>query len=353
MKDFVAHLLEKIDISERDLERIVSAFLLTNDFWTAIAVSRLPFNTIVKVSKYLYEEGIISFGEEGKVLLTDKGKALFNHLLLHIGRDICPNCEGRGLNLGEWKELLERYEVTTVGRPEPLLEYDQGYLTAESVIARIAFAYTRGDIMGKKVIVLGDDDLLSIALGLSRLPEEVMVLEIDERIVEFIERASKENKLKIEVRKHDLRYPLTADLLFRFDTFFTDPLETLQGLEVFIDRGISSLKGVGCAGYFGLTTAESSLRKWREIEKILVGKFGVVITDILSDFSLYENWDYLLESIKRDLPPLNQKPNVLWYKSSLFRIELVEGYTSFNEEGKGELYIDEESIAWSMREEKC
>jgi len=350
MRDLLNNIQKRIDVSERDLERLISAFLTTSDFWEAIALSRLPFNTVVELSKCLHQEGIISFEERGEVTLTDKGKQVFDNRLSPIKEHICPHCEGRGVSLDGWKDLLKMFKEVTEGRPEPLLEFDQGYLTPESTIARVAFADRKGDLRGKKVIVLGDDDLLSLALGLSGLPEQITVLEIDERLVRFIEKASKEKGLKVEVRRHDLRHPLPSDLLAQFDTFFTDPVETLQGLEVFLGRGIASLKGVGCAGYFGLTTAESSFKKWREIEKMLVDGFGVLITDILSDFSLYENWDYLLESIRRDLPPLNQKPKVLWYKSSLFRIELVEGYRSFNEEGKGELYIDQESIAYSGRE---
>ncbi len=350
MRDLLTDLKKRMDISERDLERLISAFLSTSDFWEAIAVSRLPFNMVVEISKHLYERGIIFFEDEEQVVLTDKGKRLFDYGVTPLKGHLCPSCEGKGIDLRDWKELLKVYEETKEGRPEPLLEYDQGYLTAKSVIERIAFADGKGDIRGRKVIVLGDDDLLSIALGLSGLPEGITVLEVDERLVEFIERTGKKRGLKIEVRKHDLRYPLPNDLLGEFDTFFTDPVETLEGLGVFIARGIASLKGVGSAGYFGLTTAEASFRKWRDIEKMLVDKFGVVITDILSDFSIYENWDYLLESIRRDLPPLNRKPNVLWYKSSLFRIELVEGYRSFNEEGKGEIYIDQESMAWIRRE---
>lgn len=353
MKESFARFLKSIGVSMRDLERLMSAFLFTKDFWEAIAISRLPFNTVVEVSKYLYDEGIISFEEDGGVILTDRGKELVDNLFHPVATYLCSHCGGRGIELKGWENLLKMYKEATEGRPEPLLEYDQGYLTLESTIARIAFANYKGDITNKKIIVLGDDDLLSLALGLSGLPEKVTVLEIDERIVEFVEKASEERGLNVEVKRHDLRYPLPNDLLSEYDTFFTDPVETLQGLEVFIDRGISSLKGVGCAGYFGLTTAESSFRKWRDIEEILVGKFGVVITDILSDFSLYENWDYLLESISRDLPPLNQKPKVLWYKSSLFRIELVDGYKYFNEEAKGEFYIDKESIAWSGREKRC
>jgi len=352
MKDLLTYLQDRIEISERDLERLLSAFLSTSDFWEAIALSHLPFNTVVEVSKCLYEEGIISFEEDGRVILTDKANQLFATRLSPVEGHICPHCGGRGVSLGKWEELLEGYKELTKGRPEPLLEYDQGYLTVDSAIARIAFADRKGDIRGKRIVVLGDDDLLSIALGLSRLPQEVTVLEVDERLVDFISKTSREKGLSVKVIRHDLRHPLPNDLLAQFDTFFTDPVETLQGLEVFMARGISSLRGIGCAGYFGLTTAESSFKKWRDIERMLVERFGVVITDILSDFSSYENWEYLLESIRRDLPPLNLKPKDLWYKSSLFRIELVEGYKSFNEEGKGELYLDQESIAWSGRKRK-
>lgn len=352
MKHTIVDLCKRWSINERELEKLLYAFVLTDDFWEAIALSHLPFNTVIELSKHLYKEGIISFGEGGNVFLTDKGKELFDTSLVPQKGGICFHCKGRGVSLEEWNDLLEAYREATAGRPEPLLEYDQGYLSEDSTIARVAFADMKGDLRGRRIIVLGDDDLLSIALGLSGLPEEIMVLEIDERLVEFIEKVSKDRGLKVTVKKHDLRCPLPSTLLANFDTFFTDPVETLQGWEIFMARGIASLKGVGCAGYFGLTTAESSLKKWREMERKLVDTFGVVITDILPDFSSYENWEYLLDSIRRDLPPLNRKPQVLWYKSSLFRIELVEGYKSFNEEGKGDLYIDNESIAWSKREEK-
>ncbi|MBC7327270.1 bis-aminopropyl spermidine synthase family protein [bacterium] len=352
MKEILANLQKRVDINERQLERLLEAFVLTNDFWEAIAISRLPFNTVVEASRQLYSEGIISFEDAGRVVLTEKGKSLIDIEKYPPSNYICESCKGRGVSLEQWQELLEDYRRTVEGRPEPLLEYDQGYLTIDSTIARVAFADGKGDIRKRRIIILGDDDLLSLALGLSRLPEKITVLEIDQRLIEFIERVAKERKLNIEVLKHDLRNPLPSELLGKFDTFFTDPVETLKGLEVFMARGIASLKGEGCAGYFGLTTAESSFKKWRDIEKLLLNEFGVLITDILSDFSLYENWDYLLDSIKKDLPPLQQKPEALWYRSSLFRIELLEGYKVSNEEGQGEIYLDEESIAWSGRENR-
>jgi predicted methyltransferase len=352
VKELLSKFQKSIDINERQLERLLSAFLSTDDFWQAIALSQLPFNLFVEACRELQKAGIISFEEE-KVLLTEEGKHYIKKELPSSIDSRCPCCSGAGISLKHWENLLLEFKETTKGRPEPLFEYDQGYLTPESTISRIAFADSKGDVRGKSIIILGDDDLLSIAFGLSRLPKRIVVLELDDRLVNFIEKANEEKGLGIEVRKHDLRHPLPDDLLSQFDTFFTDPVETLQGLEVFIGRGIASLRDIGCAGYFGLTKAESSLNKWRDFQRILVEKFGVVITDILSDFSSYENWDYLLESIVRDLPPLHYKPKTLWYKSSLYRIELVKGYKIFNEEGKGELYVDEESIAWRGRERRC
>ncbi len=352
MKELLSKFPKHLDINERQLERLFFSLLSTDDFWQAIALSQLPFNFFVEACRQLQKAGIISF-EGSRVFLTPEGKKLVPPELLLSVEARCSCCSGTGIDINAWKNLLNEYKDATIGRPEPLLEFDQGYLTPESTISRVALAEMKGDIRGKEVLILGDDDLFSIALGLSKLPKRIVVLELDDRLLEFIEKVNREKGLGIEARKHDLRHPLPEDLLSRFDTFFTDPVETLQGLEVFIGRGIASLKGTGCAGYFGLTKAESSLTKWRDFQRILVGKFGVVITDILSDFSSYENWDYLLESIKKDIPPLQHKPKVLWYKSSLYRIELVRGYSGFNEEGEGELYIDEESIAWTGRDNKC
>ena len=352
MKELLSKFQKSIDINERQLERLLSAFLSTDDFWQAIALSQLPFNLFVEACRELQKAGIISFEGE-KVLLTEKGKHYIKPELHSSINSRCPCCFGTGISLKPWEKLLLEFKETSKGRPEPLFEYDQGYLTPESTISRIAFADLKGDIRGKSIIILGDDDLLSIALGLSKLPKRIVVLELDDRLLSFIEKTSEKNRLGIEVRTHDLRHPLPDDLLSQFDAFFTDPVETLQGLEVFIGRGIASLRDVGCAGYFGLTKVESSLNKWRDFQRILLEKFGVVITDILSDFSSYENWDYLLESIIRDLPPLQHKPKTLWYKSSLYRVELIRGYKIFNEEWSGEIYVDEESIAWRGRERRC
>lgn len=336
----------KSRVSRRQLERLLSAYKTSQDFWEVLTLSRLPFNTAVEASKHLWEKGIISF-EDGKVFLTEEGNKLCeDNRIYPQERYICPFCEGRGITLKDWEELLEEFLRITEGRPEPLLEYDQGYLTPEATVARVVFAHQKGDVREKDIIILGDDDLLSIAFALSGLPARIVVIELDQRLVDFIEKTNKEKNTNIEVWRRDLRLPLGEELVGKFDTFFTDPVETLQGIEVFLARGIASLKDVGCAGYFGLTAIESSLEKWHDIQKLLIDKFGVTITDILWDFSIYENWGYLLDSIRQDFPPLRHSPTAPWYKSALYRIELPRGFRRLNEEGKGEIYVDEESLVW-------
>ncbi|NJE13887.1 bis-aminopropyl spermidine synthase family protein, partial [Thermococcus sp. LS2] len=77
----------------------------------------------------------------------------------------------------------------------------------------------------------------------------------------------------IEIFTFDLRKPLPDYALRKFDTFITDPPETVDAIRVdairaFVGRGIATLKGPGCAGYFGITRRESSLDKWRDIQKL-------------------------------------------------------------------------------------
>ena len=55
----------------------------------------------------------------------------------------------------------------------------------ESLI-HASFVYERGNLIGKRILVIGDDDLFSLAAALTGLPSWVVVLEKDPRLVAFI-----------------------------------------------------------------------------------------------------------------------------------------------------------------------
>ena len=149
--------------------------------------------------------------------------------------------------------------------------------------------YAKGDVADQRILLLGDDDLLSIALALTGLPREIVVVEIDPRLCEFhphMWRATRH--LNVHVIQHDAREKLPADLRAHFDTFVTDPSETIQGFCSLSKKGWRcSHRAAARAGYFGVTLIEASMLKWNVWERHLLQNHALVFTHISEPFSLY------------------------------------------------------------------
>lgn len=327
---------------ERSIENVLSSVLVTSDFWKIVKDSEEVLVLVSDIINVLEEKGYLE-ETNGKISLTDKGKQLIESMKLYEKTSFeCDSCEGRGISIEEHKDLLKEFMRYHEKRPKPIRKYDQGFVTPSTTIARISFMMEKGDLGGKRIIVLGDDDLVSIAAALSGYPKEIAVIEIDSRITDFISKAAKEIGFDIQIHERDLREPLPSELVGRFHTFFTDPPETLKALQLFIGRGITSLIGERCSGYFGLTRVEASLEKWREIQRILLDDFKVVITDIIRSFNKYMNWDYIKET-KAWNKSTKWVPEDIWYTSYLYRIETLSGTKSRNERVDEDIYQDVES----------
>ncbi|AIF70275.1 hypothetical protein PAP_09495 [Palaeococcus pacificus DY20341] len=347
MREIVTKVKEKtpIPVYERTVENVLSAVLASGDLWRIIDLSEEPLPLVTEVLGVLSKLGYIEFNKE--IILTQKGKELVEKYGIAKREDYtCKHCEGKTVELNAFNDLLEQFKEIVKDRPQPKHDFDQAYVTPETTVARVALMHTRGDLANKEVFVLGDDDLTSIALMLSGLPKRIAVLDIDERLIKFIEKAADEiGYSNIDIFTFDLRKPLPDYALKKFDTFITDPPETVDAVRAFVGRGIATLKGPGCAGYFGITRRESSLDKWREIQKLLLNEFGVVITDLIRNFNEYVNWGYEEETRAWRLVPIKVKPGHNWYKSYMFRIQTLEGSKGFEDEitlGQ-ELYDDDES----------
>lgn len=332
----------KIQINRRDIERALSAIKTTSSFWKIADISDLVFPALSELIKILKKEKILNV-EKDKVILTEKGKKIFKELNIPCVSDLkCPCCKTYGMDFKKLK-IEKRFLKIQKDKPKPLKEFDQGYVTAQTTLKRVSFAFSKGDLINKRVLILGDDDLVSIALGFLGVCKEIFVLDVDKRIIDFIQKIKEKEKIKnINTLCWDLRKPLPSYLLSRFDTFFTDPSETLKALKLFTGRGLSSLKGEGCAGYFGLTRKEATLEKWLKFERILI-KFGAVITDIIYNFNEYINWEYAASTKALKISPVKALPKTLWYKSSFFRVELLKK-VKWNPSLQGkDLYTDSES----------
>ncbi len=326
------------------IEHIIKAMLSSDNFWEIADLSEQPFYLVGAVIDSLGSRNMIKI-ENNRIIFTEKGKDFVKKLNLSPKiRLRCPKCNGRGVDLKTLKSAYKKFLKIIKKRPPALQKFDQGFQTPDSVFGRIALAIERGDIQGKDIIVLGDDDLMAIALRFTGMPNRITILEIDTRITEFIENINTKYNLGIEIVNFNLCKKLPQKFIGKYDTFFCDPTEAFGGFKIFVAKGIACLKKEGCAGYFGITRVESGIEKWWKFEKFLINS-KVVITDILSNFSEYENWDFTELKRTWESLPVKQLPDRIWYRSWLLRIETLPGFSRINEIIKRkDLYEDDESF---------
>ena len=320
--------------------------------WHILSLWPYSIRELLEELEKLRAEGLIEKSGRGwsELDATEKGRAEAPSVA--EGELVCPQCQGRSVRIPPlW---LERFRAVVQERPLPVAAYDQGFMRAEDALARVVFMHRMGDVANRDVLVLGDDDLISLALAVTGMCRRIVVLDVDERLEEFIQKTSREQRLPIEFRRLDLRHPLPPDLVARFDTFITDPVETRPGIELFLSRAASSLRGRYSAGYFGLTTLEASLNKWRDIESLLL-RMNLVITDVLRDFSTYPEKENRWQSFYASYRMMSlfdiagSLPDTDWYRSSFLRVEAIPplrptivGTSALTLE---ELYFDEETLA--------
>ena len=326
-------------ITERHVEKVLIAILKTSDPWEIVDLADMPLVYVADILRALKDLGYIELIDGVK--LTEKGRRLVEELGLKYLNFSCPVCSGRGIIPPS--DRLETYIEIARGRPEPIHERDQGYVTPVTAISRIALMVSRGDVAGKRILIIGDDDLMSLGLAITGLPKEIVVIEADKRLVEFINKRAKEYGFDIQVSQHDVRKPFPEDRKEYFDTFNTDPTETVPAIRAFVGRGIYAIKPRG-AGYFGITRTESSLNKRLRHQEIIVKEFGCVITDLIHDFNHYVNRGYYEETRGRQELPIKLPPKKIRYKSSLYRIEKIKPGAGYNEpiEMGRDFYYDDE-----------
>ena len=84
-----------------------------------------------------------------------------------------------------------------------------------------------------KILVVGDDDLLSLALARAGF-RDIQVVDIDPKVIAEIAARAAEENLGITARVHDLRASPPKDLVSEYDLVCLDPMCTLEGLRIFL-----------------------------------------------------------------------------------------------------------------------
>ncbi len=332
-------------LSEADVRRMLQALSQESDVWQAAGACERPFPHLMALIETLCELGYLRL--DGRALeFTPAGRRALEHWGIALSPPVGKPCSCCAVGPAPLPELQQKFSQIAQRRPPAIREFDQGFLTADSVIKRVAWMDRCGDLTKKQIALLGDDDLLSVALALTGRPARIIVFEIDERLVEFLNDQAQCARWPLRAYTQDLRQSLPEECVAQCDVFVTDPVETLEGFLLFVEQGLSLLKpGAGQAGYFGLTKIEAAPQKWRLFEQQLVGQHDLFISDIVRDFGLYENWEYLVETTRSAL--VSQAPDRPWYRSTFFRVETLAGFRPPRRRSLGEevdIYYDQDSL---------
>jgi len=183
----------------------------------------------------LVKAGIV----EKKNYLGEKGRTwIRKNLNLKFEYDPLPN--NFGFSLAEIPEefaSITKIEEILNNRPEPDFALDQSHAISSTVVNRALYLLKKGDIEGRKIVFLGDDDATSLAIGLLNLAEEITVIDIDPNVLKFLsERANTLSLKNFKVISHDLRDPCPTNILNNYDIVLMDPPYTNEGLRLFLKR---------------------------------------------------------------------------------------------------------------------
>jgi len=128
------------------------------------------------------------------------------------------------------------------GLPAPVRHLDHVPATPATAARRAHFLAERFDLGGARVLCLGDHDLTSLALLHVAPRAEVAVVDVDERVLGYVDAVARGRGWRVRTVFADLRVELPRSLAGRFDLVFSDPPYTQAGVRLFLRRGLEALR---------------------------------------------------------------------------------------------------------------
>ncbi len=251
----------------------------------------LPVPIVAAVCGELRKRAIVA--EERPAQLTPVGRELFAGGALDLGGTAaCPCCGGRGVVVPPALAPLVRELSRAVrGGPPARLELDQCHCTVETKLRRLLAIHEAGALVGRRVLLLGDDDLTALALrllvrdhGTRSTIARLAVVDVDPALVAFLERELAAAPFPVLCVEHDLRRPLPAELVGAFDTVVTDPPYTTAGAALFLSRAAEALDDRAGDVFlsFGSRRPGAAVQLQQAIAEL-----GFVIHNVSRDFNEY------------------------------------------------------------------
>lgn len=243
--------------------------------------ARLPVPVAAAIRREMEKRGLII--RKGGATLSEAGKKLAASLNLAGGT---PRHAEKGPGNLEHRETLKKLRTLSMLRPFPDTTLDQAFATPETALKRAQYLFENGDLAGRDVLFLGDDDFTSVAAALLGVAMSLTVVDIDEGILKAIGKASYGEGLDVRCVHHDLRDPLPGEHRDRYDVVFTDPSYTVPGLELFLSRAVGALRSRKTASVY-VAFADKPPLEMLEVHRAITG-MGLFVRELIPGFNEYE-----------------------------------------------------------------
>jgi predicted methyltransferase len=243
----------------------------------------LPVPIVAAICGELRRRGLVS--DARPVQFTVDGRHRFAAPIATADTS-CPACGGRGIALSPPVARLRRgLAAVSDAAPPPLVELDQCHSTPKTKLRRVLAMHGADAINGRRILLLGDDDLISIALlrfvrQFGGTLAELVIADIDERLLQFIATELEGAPFRFECVKWDLREPRSG----QFDTVVTDPPYTAAGAKLFLDRAVENLAGPGSDIFLSFGSRRPGVQSG--LQRAIVDA-GLEIRSLTRDFNDY------------------------------------------------------------------
>ena len=252
--------------------------------------AELPVPIVAAVCGELRKRGAVA--EERPVQLTPLGRELFGRGALALDRPLrCTACSGHGSVVPGLRGLRREIRRATELAPPARLELDQCHCTFETKLRRVMALHEADALVGRRILLLGDDDLTSVAiaaavreLGDAGTVAALAVVDVDPAVLAFAHDELGAAPFPTAIVEHDLRVPLPSSLRGAFDTVVTDPPYTLPAARLFLSRAAEALAGPDGDVFlcFGSRRPNAAYLVQRAI-----GEAGFAIRQLVRDFNRY------------------------------------------------------------------
>ncbi len=301
VKDVVCKVYENVHLEEGIA--VLKEFLVNAYMYRGISVKEmsrmlnLPVPVVSAMKNEFKKNGIADLSNG--ICLTEVGEYYVEDVLgyKNVDMDVLDDIlENPDIDLESFEKEIEELRQVYDSRPEVDVEVDQSKCTAETGIKRAVLMLKSGCLIGKKIACVGDDDLISIAIvlvlkhiavsdSLDKMAD-ITVFDIDKRILAYIKKNSEKYRIDINCVQHDFCNPIDNEYKNKFDCVITDPPYTLNGLNLFLSRGISVLKKESNLCLF-LSFAHKTPQVRFLMQQLFVSE-GLILSDIYSKFNSYE-----------------------------------------------------------------